>query len=183
MNDSKSQEKSQDRGALVEEGLGRTNSQTNNMPVSRSDILNAFTDIASAYVSNPINRVDISELPKVLKIIQNEVLDLVGLPNLDSAIPSPPVISKPTDGRTTQAPAVDPNKSVFDDYIICLEDGRKYKVLKRHIQSKYGMSPDEYRQKWGLPAEYPMVAPNYREKRANLARRAGFATMHQKKKD
>ncbi|KXV08754.1 hypothetical protein AD930_03595 [Acetobacter malorum] len=152
------------------------------MPVSRSDILNAFTDIASAYVSNPINRVDISELPKVLKIIQNEVLDLVGLKDLD-AVPSPAMAAKPTEGPTTQAPAVDPNKSVFDDYIICLEDGRKYKVLKRHIQSRYGMSPEEYRRKWGLPADYPMVAPNYREKRASLARRAGFSTMHQKKKD
>lgn len=182
MNDSKSQDKPQDRGALVEEGLGRTNSHTHNMPVSRSDILNAFTDIASAYVSNPINRVDISELPKVLKIIQSEVLDLVGLKDLD-AVPSPATAAKPTEGPTTQAPAVDPNKSVFDDYIICLEDGRKYKVLKRHIQSRYGMSPEEYRRKWGLPSDYPMVAPNYREKRANLARRAGFSTMHQKKKD
>ena len=71
-------------------------------------------------------------------------------------------------------PAVPIRKSVFPDHIICLEDGRKLKMLKRHLQGSYGMTPDQYRQKWGLPADYPMVAPDYAIHRSNLAKQIGL---------
>jgi predicted transcriptional regulator len=73
-----------------------------------------------------------------------------------------------------QTPAVPIKKSVFPDYIICLEDGRKLKMLKRHLQTSYGLSPDGYRAKWGLPASYPMVAPNYAATRSGLAKKIGL---------
>jgi predicted transcriptional regulator len=71
-------------------------------------------------------------------------------------------------------PAVPIKKSVKPDYIICLEDGMKLKMLKRHLRTSYNMSPDEYRQKWGLPSDYPMVAPNYAAKRSELAKKIGL---------
>jgi predicted transcriptional regulator len=71
-------------------------------------------------------------------------------------------------------PAVSPKKSVFPDYIICLEDGKKFKSLKRHLRTQYNMSPEQYREKWGLPAEYPMVAPNYAAARSRLAKEMGL---------
>ncbi|GAB6966264.1 MucR family transcriptional regulator [Komagataeibacter kakiaceti JCM 25156] len=71
-------------------------------------------------------------------------------------------------------PAVPVKRSVFPDYIICLEDGKKLKMLKRHLHSAYGLTPDQYRERWGLPAEYPMVAPNYAERRSSLAREIGL---------
>ncbi|GAN55108.1 MucR family transcriptional regulator [Tanticharoenia sakaeratensis] len=71
-------------------------------------------------------------------------------------------------------PAVPIKRSVFPDYIVCLEDGKKLKMLKRHLQSAYGMSPEQYRERWGLPSDYPLVAPNYAERRATLAREIGL---------
>ena len=71
-------------------------------------------------------------------------------------------------------PAVNPKRSVTDDYIICLEDGQKFKSLKRHLMSHYGMTPEEYREKWGLAADYPMVAPAYAAQRSKLAREMGL---------
>lgn len=71
-------------------------------------------------------------------------------------------------------PAVDPKKSVRPDYIVCLEDGKQFKSLKRHISTHYGLSPDQYRAKWGLPSDYPMVAPNYAAKRSALAKASGL---------
>ena len=73
-----------------------------------------------------------------------------------------------------QQPAVPPKKSVFPDHIICLEDGKKLKMLKRHLQTSYGLTPAQYREKWGLPHDYPMVAPNYAEKRSTLAKTIGL---------
>jgi predicted transcriptional regulator len=86
-----------------------------------------------------------------------------------------------TGGRVTaaasrQEPAVPIKKSVMPDHIVCLEDGRKLKMLKRHLRTAYGLSPEQYREKWGLPAEYPMVAPNYAKKRSSLARQIGLGT-------
>ena len=71
-------------------------------------------------------------------------------------------------------PAVNPKKSVFPDYIVCLEDGKKFKSLKRHLRTHYDLSPEEYREKWGLPADYPMVAPNYAAARSALAKKMGL---------
>jgi predicted transcriptional regulator len=79
-----------------------------------------------------------------------------------------------TDNRPE--PAVSPKKSIFPDYIVCLEDGKKLKMLKRHIKTSYGLSPDQYRERWNLPAEYPMVAPNYAKQRSKLAKQIGLGT-------
>lgn len=115
------------------------------------------TGIVSAYVRN--NTVHTAELPD---LIRNVHAALMGLSRPGGAVPEPPT------------PAVPVKKSIYKDYLICLEDGQKFKSLKRHLRSKYGLSPDEYRQKWGLPADYPMVAPGYSEKRSKLAKKMGL---------
>jgi len=115
------------------------------------------TGIVSAYVRN--NSVDTAALPD---LIRNVHAALVGLSR-----PSAPVAEPPT-------PAVPVKRSIYKDYLVCLEDGLKFKSLKRHLRSKYGLSPDDYRQKWGLPADYPMVAPGYSEKRSKLAKKMGL---------
>ena len=81
---------------------------------------------------------------------------------------------KPAEVAERPQPAVPPKKSVFPDFIICLEDGKKLKMLKRHLQTSYGLTPEQYREKWGLPHDYPMVAPNYAEKRSTLAKSIGL---------
>ncbi len=115
------------------------------------------TGIVSAYVRN--NTLQMSELPD---LIRNVHAALVDLSRGTETPPEPPT------------PAVAIKRSVFKDYIICLEDGQKFKSLKRHLRSKYALSPEEYRQKWGLPADYPMVAPGYSEKRSKLAKKMGL---------
>lgn len=123
-----------------------------------SDMNVAFaTGIVSAYVRN--NTLDTSELPDLIRNVHAALMDL----SRGVEIPAEP----PT-------PAVPVKRSIFKDYIICLEDGLKFKSLKRHLRSKYGLSPEEYRQKWGLPADYPMVAPGYSEKRSKLAKKMGL---------
>ena len=78
---------------------------------------------------------------------------------------------------TAPEPAIPVKKSITDDFLICLEDGKKFKSLKRHLRSKYGMSPEEYREKWGLPYDYPMVAPSYARKRSALAKEMGLGKL------
>lgn len=113
--------------------------------------------IVSAYVSN--NPVPTAELASVIASISAA---LVGLGQPVEAIEPP------------QMPAVNPKKSVFPDYIVCLESGKKFKSLKRHLAVHYGLSPDEYRIKWNLPADYPMVAPSYSASRSALAIKLGL---------
>lgn len=115
------------------------------------------TGIVSAYVRN--NSVETAELPD---LIRNVHAALVGLSITGEPAPEPP------------KPAVPVKKSIYKDYLVCLEDGMKFKSLKRHLRSKYGLSPEEYRAKWGLPADYPMVAPGYSEKRSKLAKKMGL---------
>jgi predicted transcriptional regulator len=115
------------------------------------------TGIVSAYVRN--NTVGMADLPDLIRSV-HAALQTLSRPS--AAEPEPP------------RPAVPVKKSIFKDYLICLEDGLKFKSLKRHLRSKYGLSPDEYRQKWGLPADYPMVAPGYSEKRSKLAKKMGL---------
>jgi predicted transcriptional regulator len=115
------------------------------------------TGIVSAYVRN--NTVDMDDLPDLIRSVHAALQDLV---NPAAAAPEPP------------KPAVPVKKSIYKDYLVCLEDGLKFKSLKRHLRSRYGLSPDEYRQKWGLPADYPMVAPGYSEKRSKLAKKMGL---------
>ena len=119
-------------------------------------ILKCASDIVSAYVSN--NPMQSAELPELIRDIH------ATLNALDSA------------GGVAAAlePAVPVKKSITDDFLICLEDGKKFKSLKRHLRSKYGLSPEQYREKWGLPYDYPMVAPSYARKRSALAKEMGL---------
>jgi len=125
----------------------------------QNDLLAELTaDVVSAYVSN--NPVPASDLPGLISEIHNALGK-----TLTGAVEE--VQEKPR-------PAVNPKRSVTDDYIICLEDGQKFKSLKRHLMSHYGMTPEEYREKWGLAADYPMVAPAYAAQRSKLAREMGL---------
>jgi len=127
-----------------------------------SELLELTTEIVSAHVGN--NDVPLEELPKLIQDVFG-TLSQVGT----GAMPQ----EKPK-------PAVSPKKSIFPDYIICLEDGKRLKMLKRHLKTSYDMTPDEYRERWGLPADYPMVAPNYAKHRSNLAKKIGLGTKGKK---
>jgi predicted transcriptional regulator len=125
---------------------------------NRSDLVEMTARIVSAYVS--ANQVAPQDIPALVRTVHNTLRDLAG-PNLAT-----PEIS--------QEPAISVKKSVTPDYIICLEDGKKFKSLKRHLRTRYSMTPEEYRTKWGLPHDYPMVAPNYAKARSDLAKRMGL---------
>lgn len=114
-------------------------------------------DIVSAYVSK--NAVPVASLPELIESVNSSL----------SRIGQPVEPEKPA-----QLPAVNPKRSVTPDYIICLEDGKKFKSLKRHIGVHFGLTPEAYRAKWGLPADYPMVAPNYAASRSQLAKSIGL---------
>ena len=121
------------------------------------DLLKLTSDIVAAYVSN--NSVAAPDVPAMIKSVHNMLLGLAG---------------KVGEAVTDQKPAVNIKKSVTPDYVVCLEDGKKLKMLKRYLRSRYGMSPEDYRAKWGLPADYPMVAPNYAAKRSEFAKQIGL---------
>lgn len=128
------------------------------------DVVGLSADIVAAYVAN--NPVPASELPGLIATTHAALLGL---------------------GRETAAaateklvPAVPIKKSITPDAIICLEDGQAFKTLKRHLNIKYGLSPEQYREKWGLPADYPMVAPNYAESRSKIAKSLGLGQQRKK---
>jgi predicted transcriptional regulator len=121
-------------------------------------------DIVAAHVSN--NSVAVSDLPV---LIQNVHGALAGL-GVAAAAP-----------EVKQEPAVSIRSSIKPDFIVCLEDGKKLKMLKRHLMTHYQMTPDQYRAKWGLAADYPMVAPNYAEQRRTLAKKIGLGTKRRKR--
>jgi predicted transcriptional regulator len=123
-----------------------------------ADILGLTAQIVSAHVSN--NQVGTDALPSLIQSVYRS------LSTAGEAEAAPPV--------QAQTPAVPIRKSVFPDYIVCLEDGKKLKMLKRHLQTSYKLSPDAYRAKWGLPRDYPMVAPNYAATRSGLAKQIGL---------
>jgi predicted transcriptional regulator len=125
---------------------------------NRRDLVDMAAEIVSAYVS--ANQVTLQELPGLIRTVHTALRDVVSSP---SATP-----------ELAQEPAIAIKKSVTPDFIICLEDGKKFKSLKRHLRTKYQMTPDEYRSKWGLSHDYPMVAPNYAKERSNLAKRMGL---------
>lgn len=116
-------------------------------------------DIVSAYVAN--NTVSSGDIPSLISDIHSALVRV-------SAGQEIPVVLEPA------KPAVSIKKSITNDYIICLEDGKKFKSLKRHLRTSYNMSPEQYREKWGLPQDYPMVAPNYAEARSQLAKQMGL---------
>jgi MucR family transcriptional regulator, transcriptional regulator of exopolysaccharide biosynthesis len=121
-------------------------------------IVELAADVVSAYVSN--NAIVASELPAVIQ----DVFDALKKAS-DGSVETPQEALKP---------AVSIKKSVTDDYIICLEDGKKFKSLKRHLRTHYNLSPEEYRDKWRLPSDYPMVAPNYARACSELAKKMGL---------
>ena len=120
-------------------------------------ILNITARIVAAHLGN--NQVDASEIPSLIQSVYRTVSS-VDAPEPEAVI--------------ALQPAVPVKKSVFPDFIICLEDGKKLKMLKRHLQTSYGLSPDAYRTKWSLPRDYPMVAPNYASTRSALAKQIGL---------
>ena len=130
-----------------------------------ADILELTAHVVSAFVGN--NSVPANELPALIGSIHN-ALQNVGQPSAAAAV------------EVELKPAVSIKKSVTADFIICLEDGLKFKSLKRHLRTKYNLTPEEYRAKWGLPNDYPMVAPSYAEARSNLAKKMGLGQQRKK---
>lgn len=130
---------------------------TEDQTIGRGEILALTTEIVSAHIAN--NAMGQNEVPD---LIQSVFAKLSELANGEDG------------GPVELTPAVPIRKSVTDDHIVCLEDGKKLKMLKRHLMTAYGMTPDDYRAKWGLKADYPMVAPNYAAKRQELAKKIGL---------
>lgn len=126
--------------------------------VSNKELLELTSDIVAAHVGN--NSVALSDLQGLIEQVYSTLNGLAGTPA------QPEVLQ----------PAVSIKKSIQPDYLICLEDGKKLKMLKRHLKTAYGMSPEEYRDKWKLPPDYPMVAPNYAKQRSQLAKKIGLGT-------
>lgn len=126
--------------------------------INRDDKLRMVVDVVAAYLSN--NQVATSQIPEVINSVFNS------LDSLENNQPEAPVES--------QKPATSIRKSVTPEYIICLEDGKKLKMLKRHLRTNYNMTPEEYRTKWQLPPDYPMVAPNYAKQRSEFAKSIGL---------
>jgi predicted transcriptional regulator len=130
----------------------------NTEQVPAEEILRMTAEVVSAYLSN--NLLPASQISEVIQTVHTS-LNSLGAGRTDSAVEPP-------------KPAVPVKKSVTADYIICLEDGKKLKMLKRHLRSTYNMTPDEYRTKWGLPSDYPMVAPSYAQQRSEFAKKIGL---------
>ncbi len=126
--------------------------------LSNDELMRMTSDIVASFVSN--NPVTTDSLPEVIRSVYKTVSGLAG--TIEAKIEERP------------KPAVPVSKSVTNDFIVCLEDGRKLKMLKRYLRSRYDMSPDEYRRRWGLPADYPMVAPSYTERRSEFAKKIGL---------
>ncbi|MEM8854922.1 MAG: MucR family transcriptional regulator [Devosia sp.] len=133
-------------------------------PEHDSNLIDLAAEIVSAYVSN--NSVGAQELPTLI----SEVYAALQKTNGVEPEPEPEPLK----------PAVSIKKSVTPDYLICLEDGKKFKSLKRHLRTHYNLSPEEYRERWNLPSDYPMVAPNYAAARSELAKRMGLGQQRKK---
>ena len=132
--------------------------EENEQTVASNNLLRMSVEIVSAYVSN--NSIAATQVPDVINTVYGALNSINGQTVSENA--------------ETQKPAVSVRRSINPDYIVCLEDGKKLKMLKRHLRAAYGMSPDEYRAKWGLPADYPMVAPNYALQRSAFAKQIGL---------
>ena len=126
-------------------------------------LLTLTADIVAAHVSN--NSVAVNDLPNLIQNVHSALSGISGARSAPEAKPEPKVPVR---------------SSIKPDYIVCLEDGKKLKMLKRHLMTHYHMTPDQYRQKWGLNADYPMVAPNYAEQRRVLAKSIGLGTKRRK---
>jgi predicted transcriptional regulator len=133
---------------------------------SSSNFIALTADIVSAYVSN--NSVAASDIPNLIDQVHQALVRVSG--GQTEAQPEP------------LRPAVSVKKSVTPEYIVCLEDGKKFKSLKRHLRTQYKMTPEQYREKWQLPADYPMVAPNYAAARSQLAKQMGLGQQRRRRK-
>ena len=134
--------------------------EENPTPAPQTEILRMAVDVAAAYLGN--NSVPAAQVPEVINTIYGALNSLSG--QVTQGVGEPP------------KPAVSVRRSVHPDYIVCLEDGKKLKMLKRHLRTAYDMSPEQYRERWSLPADYPMVAPNYAKQRSRLAKQIGLGT-------
>ncbi|MGO1119431.1 MucR family transcriptional regulator [Rhodovibrionaceae bacterium A322] len=130
-----------------------------------SEILSLTSNIVAAHVAN--NSVAVSDLPELIRDVYKTLASVGGSVAKEAERP---------------VPAVSVKKSVTPDYVICLEDGKRLKMLKRHLKTAYDMTPEEYRDKWGLPSDYPMVAPNYAKQRSKLAKDIGLGTRSRKRR-
>ena len=128
------------------------------MTIDQTELQSLTAKVVAAYVGN--NSVPVHDLPTLINSVQ------AAFRNLGE--------DKPAQAKAELIPAVAIKKSVTPEFIVCLEDGKKLKMLKRHLKTVYDMTPDEYRAKWGLPAEYPMVAPNYAKARSEMATKLGL---------
>jgi predicted transcriptional regulator len=128
------------------------------MPIEPSELQALTATVVAAYVGH--NPVPVTDLPALISSVQAAFRGL----GEEKAAPQ----------KTEQTPAVPIKKSVTPDYIVCLEDGKKLKMLKRHLKTVYDLTPDEYRVKWALPPDYPMVAPNYAKARSEMATKLGL---------
>ena len=133
-------------------------------PLTPAAVLRMTADVVAAYVSN--NSLPAGDLTKAISTIHESLSAL----NDDGNTPAEPL-----------KPAVSIRRSVTPDYIVCLEDGKKLKMLKRHLRTTYGLTPDEYRAKWSLAADYPMVAPNYAKQRSDFAKKIGLGRKARKR--
>lgn len=124
----------------------------------KADVIEMTAEIVAAYVEN--NTISTTDLPTLIQSVHR------ALAGISSSAETAEVAPK--------EPAVPVRRSITPDYLVCLEDGRKFKSLKRHLRTKYNMSPEDYRSKWGLPKDYPMVAPNYAKARSDLAKQMGL---------
>ncbi len=131
--------------------------------ISKPNFIELAADIVSAYVSN--NSVPVADIPGLISSVHAA---------LNGMVETAPVKAEPA------VPAVSVKKSITPDFIICLEDGKKFKSLKRHLRTTYDMTPEDYRAKWGLPRDYPMVAPNYAAARSELAKTMGLGQQRRK---
>jgi predicted transcriptional regulator len=132
--------------------------ETASPKLAEEELLRMTTDVVAAYVRN--NTLPTAQLAEVINAVYGSLKSLEG-----PVVPTPPELLKP---------AVPIRKSVTPEFLICLEDGKKLKMLKRHLRSTYNLTPDEYRAKWGLSPDYPMVAPNYAERRSEFAKKIGL---------
>ena len=124
----------------------------------RAEIIEMTADVVSAYVGN--NAVAAADLPSLIQAVHQ-------------ALAGVSVAAEPVEAALKE-PAVPIKRSITPEFLVCLEDGRKFKSLKRHLRTKYNMSPEDYRAKWGLPKDYPMVAPSYAKARSELAKQMGL---------
>ena len=131
---------------------------------SKFDLMEYTVGIVSSYVSN--NTLPADDVPKLIAATHLALSRVNG-----DAVPAE---------RDESKPAISVKRSVTADYIVCLEDGKKFKSLKRHLRTHYNLSPEQYREKWGLPHDYPMVAPNYAAARSDLAKKMGLGTRREK---